>query len=386
VLFRSIIVKQLIHCKDDIESDFPSCDLSQLVSKVCSTKKYSFFQYSDEHMLDYNCIITLANCEQIGGYRIIPHPFSRNNQEICKPNFMYSDEGYKLNLEQAQVFCPICYTSIDASNFAKVNPKVDINSPLLEQITIDFSDNKMIEPIQSASKPSINSTFNFQNKFNKTGILIKLRGTIGQGKSTYAYELEQKLNKFDDVFCVNEGTDKYCKEGCKMPEAVSMVTNAIMKVNRVDKFPVVIIDTCGEHNTSNVIFSYDFTDWEQIVVCPNYTEGTSNFDALTAWTIRNMLRRTESGKQTNYWLNPVNAGVNTCLTVHFNKSKAVYKKTIKKPYKNSSKTVEQILADVEQLASTYTPDDLDAVTNEMVKRIMTFRQSKLGASSVAING
>jgi hypothetical protein len=170
-----------------------------------------------------------------------------------------------------------------------------------------------------------------------------------------------------------------------MPEAVSMVTNAIMKVNRVDKFPVVIIDTCGEHNTGNVIFSYDFTDWEQIVVCPNYTEGTSNFDALTAWTIRNMLRRTASGKQTNYWLNPVNAGVNTCLTVHFNKSKAVYKKTIKKPYKNSSKTVEQILADVEQLASTYTPDDLDAVTNEMVKRIMTFKRSKLGASSVAIN-
>lgn len=179
--------------------------------------------------------------------------------------------------------------------------------------------------------------------------LILLQGTVGAGKTTFALELYQVLKDKKYWICI-EGTDKYCKNGTPIGSALKTITNNLRKVPR--KNAVVIIDTCGEHNTDiKNIFKVDFTGFTVHRITPNFEP--SKIKGYLSWSLFNVMNRTEANSQTLWYLNPVTLSAEKCRDIHTGKARQLFPNDFVYVTKKQSVSKDAIIVDVISNAKEY---------------------------------
>ena len=303
-----------------------------------------------EDSLDYKCLITCEETDKVGGYKFKAH--KSLSDYLCDPIYVLSKEGYESLIKQENCFCPICYTSLSKYDFEEVEPK---KNKIIEVFSKDFKypfgNSTKIE-----SKVEINNkTENINNnisKNNNTGTLIVMVGCVGSGKSTLSNKIQQELEE-KGYFCINEGTDKYCKTGMSSKDAYNKISNILKNINgNENKKIVVIIDACNENFNKSNVFGVNFSNWKILKVYPNYNK--SNMKGYLAWTLRNVLLRTSVKEDStgNYWLNPVDTSCAICVNVHYKKASAIFgKKNIEKlAYVDD---ISKVLKSIENEANNY---------------------------------
>jgi len=348
-----LVDKQYIHCRDSVKEDLEIKEIviddniknnddvkNNLFKLLNNDNEYNIIEINN---LDYQCIITLEDCSKEGGYIILPHTTISNL--TCSPNFVISKSGFDTLQKQERNFCPICYQDLDIHRFSIVGPKVinlDESSSSenmfskVEKYTfpsnishLSFNSNTFHSESSNVNNSEILSgdklsELPLKNKQIKT--LIIMKGTVGSGKSTHANAIQKCIEEIGG-YCINEGTDKYRKMGYSSQCAIEQVENKMREINNVkNNLLVVIIDTCGDKGGNN-IFGHNFQNWKTIKHYPNFIKNDNNlFNGYLSWSLINVLNRKHSSQSTEYYLNPVDAGISTCVSVHTKKSIAVFGK------------------------------------------------------------
>jgi hypothetical protein len=151
-----------------------------------------------------------------------------------------------------------------------------------------------------------------------------------------------------------EGVDKYCCAGINPREAGIKVTNSLKQAfNSNAKLVVVIIDTCGESQTSDIVFGLNFSGWQRHKIMVNLFDDNDKklVKDYLCWTLHNVLKRTKHSPTTPYWLEPESASVLTCLSVHTKKSQSILQKKAVKVTNKS--TFGEIINDIEEGSIRY---------------------------------
>lgn len=350
-----VLVKQLIHCATYIEHDFPNMlpnDLLKIFKGI--VKPIQSIEISVDSMLDYTCLITSNNIEQIGGYKFKRHVTLSSSS--CYPLCVLSETGYAKLFEHDPI-CPVCYSRLNRDQFERIGPKppnaiVDVFPPGTDDIfgdnnyrtrpthQVQYAEASSAQAIQAGMKPDVD-----QKRF-----LIIMKGTVGSGKSTYAKKIQERVEKIGG-FCVNEGPDKYCKTGMHISNACSRVEQELRTaLSSTNKLVVAIVDTCGERSAGTTnIFGLNFNGFTRIELMPNY--NNADLEGYIAWSLRNVLNRHTPTTNDNYNLNPESATVDICVNVMFKKCKALFGK--RQLLRIASKTKEAILAEITPLADRY---------------------------------
>ena len=345
---KEIIIKQLLHCHESINKDFGK-NVSNELLKMIKLEPVEVFELLPDDNLDYHCLITLDDTTKTGGFKINSH-ISITGQHCC-PQYVLSATGYNSLMEQSQYFCPICYVNLKKEDFIPVGPKIETKLTIFSPDTVDpFSNIPIVSQTNNISKNDTSVAVGHLRP-KTIGTLILMKGTVGSGKTTFAQKI-QDIVEANNGKCINESTDKYCKTGMSIKDAINKVSTELAKVNDMtDDMIVVIIDSCGENNSNNnIIFGMDFSNWKKITVMPNYS--SKYLKGYLAWSLRNVLCRSDSNENTNYWLNPVSAGIDVCVYVHYKKSVALFgKKNVIKPFNRSS--VDSLIAELKDEADKY---------------------------------
>lgn len=339
------------------------CEKSGLFDEEFSCPSYSEDNIPSEFMYDYDWNDDIKENE--GGHVILPHG-------NCSPPFVMSEAFYQNYKNSGRFICLQCYKQLHVDDFKSVGPQKTFVLP--ESYKHDFfkpgAQAQHLQPSPAYQqnshggggrggrggrggnynqRGSQNNQQNQENKndnknqgkpamsyepycFNKgspgSGTVIALRGTVGAGKTTYAEALAEYVRSYGGVAYI-EGTDKYCKDGRHIKDAINTVTNNLSRlVNIRSKNPwdtVVIIDTCGGmHGTSTKYFNVNFNQWRIFNVTPNYIDG--HLDGYLAWSLRNVLSRGKVTKECNYYLTPYSqyTPVYKCIEIHRNKASAVF--------------------------------------------------------------
>jgi len=366
-----LTVKQLIHCNDDIRKDFPNIQSNLLLETLQPqfvTSNINIFEIPKEYSYEYKCVITMDDTTMTGGYRYKEHKSLTNND--CFPNFIISELGYNAMFEHGNVMCPVCYSRLTAENFEKVPPRPNIDFKQFDNTFINPFNNRMPIPTQIPIQfptPILNN----QNVNNgKRKILIVMKGTVGSGKSTFSEQLQARLLSIGTVFC--EGTDKYCIRGDNIKTACAKVHSTLMKASRYNQpVVIVIIDTCGDRFIPSNVFGVNFSDFEIFEVYPNLFEN--NIDGYLAWTLSNVLKRTQSLPNSNFWLNPIAVPPVKCMSIHFDKAYGLFGNKVNRITKKTE--LNEILEDIKQKALEYSeilkqePNSLTNQIENLVKRI-----------------
>jgi hypothetical protein len=377
----ALVAKQLIHCASSISKDYPGIDHNDLLAEM--KPKITPVTVHELPLIDYKCIITLEDCSKEGGYMFKPH--QSPTDATCAPIYVVSNQGYSLLLNQPTVFCPICYQSLTKDDFKPVTAKVGHGLIFQETVTSPFGairddsgsnyPSSYKKPQTQPQAPTVSAT---SGALTKTGLLVLMKGTVGAGKSTYALKLQQEIERIGG-HCLNEGTDKYCRQGHTIQDACKMVTSQLKTIHDVENpLLVVIIDTCGDRNNGgNSIFDVDFSGWKKMTIMPNYDK--SRQDQYLAWSLRNVLRRGLPDQNSNYCLNPVNTSVNLCVEVHGKKAKAIFGKKTRLP--SSRTNMNDVLNDINQAADQYADFleqsmNLDTEIAKIMKKIETYQSDR----------
>ena len=354
--------KQLLHCRSFIEVDFPGVDPVKLLDVIivphvtCHTIPF-------ETVLDYNCLITMEDTSTTGGYRFLPHTNLVGTN--CCPVYVLSEEGHRNLLSNlATSLCPICYTQLTAASFQHVDKK----PPMPEMMILPpgtpniFTMNNGSRAAASAASATAllppatvaaSSAAVYSGALTKRGTLVIMKGTVGVGKTTYSTKLKERVEAMDGQ-CIVVGTDKYCKTGMALPEAVARVKADILAINNLPdkKLLVVVIDTCGEKVTGNTIFDVNFTGWNKVNAWPNLDR--SKMDGYLAWSLRNVLQRGAPNEASSHNLNPITTTTDVCVSVHKKKAQALFGKKIQSPASlGYGRPKEEIIAIINSAADTY---------------------------------
>ncbi|XWV24536.1 P-loop ATPase/GTPase-containing domain protein [Tupanvirus deep ocean] len=383
----SLISKQLIHCKEFIEQNFPGCEPTALLDVLKDKiKPITFHKIPFENVLDYDCLVTMENTSKTGGYRFLSH----NNMQggNCCPVYVLSDAGYKSLLENPKTsFCPICFTRLDVSMFQAVGPKpVDLEEVVVfpKGTNNIFGNDHYVQPMKLSTnnlavqpntlqRPARNIFATGPIFLNKKGTVVVLKGTVGAGKSTYSAKMKERIEEMGGQ-CVVVGTDRYCKTGMSVPEAIMKVKEDLVKINDFDesKLLVVIIDTCGEKSTLNTknFFDVDFTGWKILNAWPNLER--SKMEEYLSWSLRNVLLRDKPREQDNHYLNPTSAGIGKCVEVHQTKARALFGKKIPRMPVDSMMNREQAVSRLCDKAESYQKMlDTSMVLDKEIERFIT---------------
>lgn len=341
---EKIVNKQLIHCRDSIEQDFPGCEYKKLLEKI-NVNKIELYKIPLESMLDYRCLITLDDVSEIGGYRFLPHQNLSGN--VCSPIYVLSNEGYETLISDISQ-CPLCYTRLNENSFEKVGAKpADLGEIIFDENVIDPFKNK----VNISSMNSEIAKVTKVEKKNGKCILITCKGVVGSGKSTYSRKIKKKIEEIGG-YCIVEGTDKYCKDGMSIPDAIKKVNEELLKATKMDnELIVIIIDTCGERTDGNNIFGVDFSNWRRVNLWPNLDRN--NMKGYLSWSMRNVLRRKKRTGFDDYYLNPEDAGVSTCISVHKKKTTALFGKKVPAIFSKTHNNIDEAIRDLDESANEY---------------------------------
>ena len=151
---------------------------------------------------------------------------------------------------------------------------------------------------------------------------IVMQGITGCGKSTSS----QKM--YDHIVASGKkalivSADKHSKTGMNGKQMQSTVQNEITRFLRESGDKVLIFDLCNEQGVQSKAFNVDLSQFVSNTFMPNFVIGTDEFSDYEAWCLNNVLSRPLHTASTNYWLNPVSAGVGTCINVHNKKARGI---------------------------------------------------------------
>ena len=136
-----------------------------------------------------------------------------------------------------------------------------------------------------------------------------------------------------------------------MQSACQMVGVQLRQImSNPNPFKVVIIDTCGDRDGGNNIFGVDFRGWKMIRVYPNYCAQRQR--GYLIWSLRNVLLRPLPGSDAKYWLNPVTAGLKTCIDVHRKKSISLFGRKTDLNF-SAKQSINDVIDDLNKEADEY---------------------------------
>ena len=264
-----------------------------------------------------NSVITLDPFEK-GESLVVLEDHRNDYGELCATKTHYSVKEKEL-LNNKCVWCGNCIPD-DKWVPLKVPSESDLKNGeiilLVEKREGGFVDPHAASKQQQQGKKNKNNNNNKVIKGNSDCHLVLLEGTVGSGKTSFSNALEKELLG-RGYTVVNESTDKYCKTGIPMNQAVNNVSQAIKNKTKPDK-SVVIIDTCGANITGNKIFNCSFDGYKIHYVRPNF--NPSNISGYLSWSLNNVLSRSLHSATTDYWLNKESAGEQVCRQVHKDKA------------------------------------------------------------------
>ena len=102
----------------------PHCIIHEDYNSTIILPSYVCDEIPLEVRYDYQCLISLEDISEKGGYCILPHNSVVGSR--CSPVYLISEEG-KEAMENAP--CPVCYTQLNQLSFECVGPKVVWNLP-----------------------------------------------------------------------------------------------------------------------------------------------------------------------------------------------------------------------------------------------------------------
>jgi hypothetical protein len=304
---------------------------------------FTHYHIDNSNAYDYTeCPVTIEDTTKTGGYILQDH-------NDCSPMIVISEEGMKqLTLRPDLSRCFMCYYPLTEKDFIKIGPKLAENSYeriveglLFEDnifgdhgyarksiqatlpVRVSLNDDKKDDPSNAHVQQSkIDVTTKVINPENTDKYIVILKGTVGAGKSTFAYEL-QKLLTAQGYYCVVEGTDKHViASGLPvqraMKSAMKAVTAGLRVAQQTEGKVCVILDTCGTTVNIKQLFGCNFSAWKQIMVYPNI--NPADLSGYYAWTLYNVLSRGKSTKNEIFCLEPTSAGLSKCIEIHNKKS------------------------------------------------------------------
>jgi hypothetical protein len=239
--------------------------------------------------------------------------FELKEHNGCKTNTWYSKtEIEEYIMQSGCVWCRYKPLSTDWCPVKIENWSVKISLGL-----------KHSKPIKVKNQTVFNTfrNLNLNNTINK--YRINLIGVTGSGKSTCAEKIKNLIMQKGGVALI-VSADKWSKQNYKGKDLQSKVLNEIRQFdNFKSNLKVIIIDLCNENGIVKESFGFNFSSYTDINFYPNF--DSNRFDQYESWCLSNVLARPMYNSQCNYWLNPVSAGLNTCIKVHNAKTKGIAK-------------------------------------------------------------
>jgi len=164
---------------------------------------------------------------------------------------------------------------------------------------------------------TVNSS-NILNSTSNNKILINMIGITGSGKSTSSSIINDLIISKGGS-CLIVSADKWSKKGYKGKQLQNAINKEIRDFdNTQSTLKVIIVDICNENGPSSNCFGFNTSSYTSLNFYPNLDKN--KFHEYQCWCLRNVLSRPESSPSTLFWLNPVSAGVSTCIKVHNMKS------------------------------------------------------------------
>lgn len=232
-------------------------------------------------------------------------------QNNCCTKTWYSIDELEYVKNNGCVWCHYKPMSTDFEKVVSKNIDVCIQNAIKQSSKITF--NGIVNNVVASEKSVTNVN---ANKFR-----INMCGITGSGKTTATEKMEKILsNNNYQVLIVN--VDKLSKQGLKGKQLQNKIFNDIKNFDKTkNNKKVIIMDICNENGISANSFGWNFNEYIDLVYYPNFDKN--NFDEYQAWCLNNVLNRPLYTNDSNYWLNPVSAGLQTCLKVHALKASGI---------------------------------------------------------------
>lgn len=363
---------QFRHCLDDLVADgfsvanaFPT---ETALARV-TVNALTYHPIPTACGLEATCLITLEDLSKTGGHRFLPHGGG------CRPRHMLGDVGLKqLLANPATALCPVCYSPLTASSFARIDPEqLDAKTHLLAPIAkmpILFSatysaDAQAPAPTTTAPATTAGAAAGSAGAVmaasgdakSHSDVLLFLRGTVGGGKSTYCAKVCDEARS-KGYTCFVASVDRYACVDNNAAAAIKSLTADLSEFLSDQKHSgsrLVVVDTCGETTNAKKVFGQDLSSWKIVIRIPNQPElKPANMARYLDWSLCNVLSRPASSKGCGFWLNPAGAGLEVCKSVHLKKALAVFGKKVIGNWKApNSGSKQEILDSLKSAAQLY---------------------------------
>ena len=149
-------------------------------------------------------------------------------------------------------------------------------------------------------------------------ILINMIGIKGAGKSTVSKKIYNFIKKKNGI-CLIVNADKWLKKGKSEKQQQSAIRRELITFERkVNEYKVIIVDIYNETSLLSNFFGFNISEYTPFNFYPNLDK--TQYNLYESWCLRNVLIRPNYKKTDTYWLNPVAAGIDTCIRIHNQKS------------------------------------------------------------------
>lgn len=285
----------------------------------------NWFSNTYSKSLDGNVVLEKITEEQKSIYTLdyfedTDEIFELNDHSNCRVKTWYSKEEIELYvMNQGCVWCKYIPLSTDFVKVCKTcwSNKIKDSMTKGKQFTLT----------------NLNTVFNSFSEMDlgcePKRYRINLIGITGSGKTTTSEKIIKLIeNKGGKVLVVS--ADKWSKQNYKGHQLQNQILNEIEEFDsKPYKLKVIVMDLCNENGVDKYSFGFNFNNYQDINFYPNLVVDKFNkidkFDEYECWCLNNVLSRPLHNSDTNYWLNPVSAGVETCIKVHNSKALGVAK-------------------------------------------------------------
>ena len=312
-------------------------------SFVCGTIKYRKMK---------NSIFTLEPFDNIDDiYEISSHGSGRDK---CDTKTWFSSDEINFLLRES-CGCPTCHYPIDRSHFVKLNfdePEKELKkfyNTISQPIYIKYIHKEVIPIEQSIpiEQPVIRT---HKKDFL---LVVQMNGTVGSGKTSAREILYRQIKDENPTVNIKifspDDINKCSLRDCKSSQnGVKIVAQELDKFNKEPGFRIAIIDTCGDIQD---FFGIRLNNYRVKYFRPNF--NPIDQEGYLSFSLYNVLKRESYSSDTNYYLNHIDAGLKTCIKVHFSKAKGLFTRQHISHIVDINASLEDILKQIEPKAMKY---------------------------------